>query len=147
MIEIYTARHRKYIEMVAGVLGIWKNDTEVLFSFKKRLDGDVAGHCWGDKDLIYIDIATHVDGEKVEKDEMLQCIAHEMVHARQFIRGHLKDMPASITAGKNGPIVKFAKKWKGTMHIDTPYTKQPWEIEAYNLEVKTMQLALIAMKM
>ena len=50
----------------------------------------------------------------------MQALAHEMVHARQFLRGQL--------TAEGG----FA--WKGRKADGYDYMNQPWEKEAYRLE-------------
>jgi hypothetical protein len=54
--------------------------------------------------------------------QLLRTLAHEMVHIKQFIRGHYKTEQA-----RNG---KFKRFWLGTQ-VTAKYEKQPWEIEAY----------------
>jgi hypothetical protein len=61
---------------------------------------------------------------------LLCTLAHEMVHVKQFIRGHYKLAPA-----KNG---KFKKLWLGKQVVAV-YSKQPWEIEAYKKQDVLMQ--------
>ena len=53
---------------------------------------------------------------------ILQTLAHEMVHARQFLRGQLD------AEGSNGWV------WKGRNAGGFEYENQPWEKEAYRLE-------------
>ena len=48
-------------------------------------------------------------------------LAHELVHAKQFIKGELH------------PTLNKWKKYKKD-YTKTPYLKQPWEKEAYKLE-------------
>ena len=58
----------------------------------------------------------------VELVDLLETLAHEMVHVRQFARGETKHYV-------DGRII-----WKGEDHTNTSYKKQPWEIEAHELE-------------
>lgn len=83
---------------------------------------DAFGLCEGDKDYAKISIARKcpVSGRKLGFVEMMQCLAHEMVHARQFIRGELE--------------AEGAWKWKGRNADGYEYDNQPWEKEAYRLE-------------
>jgi len=59
------------------------------------------------------------------KDLLIWC-AHEMVHVKQFVREELVDYD-------NGNV-----GWKSKVFRDKkfPYTKQPWEKQAYKLELK-----------
>lgn len=54
--------------------------------------------------------------------QLLRTLAHEMVHIKQFVRGHYR-----TEQSRNG---KFKRFWLGT-HVIAKYEKQPWEIEAY----------------
>jgi len=62
---------------------------------------------------------------KVPLDELLQTLAHEMVHVKQYAKGELKD----VGGGK-----RF--KWAKQVYDDTEYTSRPWEIEAFTKEVE-----------
>lgn len=64
-------------------------------------------------------------GIQKQKLIMLQALAHEFVHAKQFAYGELKD--------------RYVKKqhittWLGQDCTDLMYWDRPWEIEAYGLE-------------
>jgi hypothetical protein len=52
--------------------------------------------------------------------EILQTLAHEMVHVKQFA---LCETNESLT------------RWKGNRVSESDYWKEPWEVEAYGLEV------------
>lgn len=57
---------------------------------------------------------------------LLAVLAHEMVHVKQMIRGEI-----SFSKYRNGRIKHI---WHGK-EVRLPYHKQPWELEAYNMEV------------
>jgi len=63
-----------------------------------------------------------VTNRKLGFTEMMQTLAHEMVHARQFIRGQLKN--------------ESGWAWKGRKANGYDYDNQPWEKEAFRLEKK-----------
>ena len=63
---------------------------------------------------------------KVPLNELLQTLAHEMVHVKQYAKGELKDV--------NGSGVRF--RWAKKVYEDAEYTEQPWEIEAFAKEVE-----------
>ena len=60
--------------------------------------------------------------KKLNKEELLLVLAHEMVHVKQWVRGELKD----TNCGK--------QLWKNKDYTNTNYDNQPWEIEAHELE-------------
>lgn len=59
---------------------------------------------------------------KLRRYKMLQCIAHEMVHVKQYAKGELSN--ELITAKWQG------KTYKITNSIED-YLNWPWEVEAY----------------
>ena len=79
--------------------------------------------CWGDKNEVEIELARKSGSKKFTHDEMMLNLAHELVHAKQFIKGELH------------PTLYKWKKFKKD-YAKTPYFKQPWEKEAYLIEDK-----------
>tara|TARA_B100000575_G_C22530722_1_gene342146 strand:+ start:71 stop:499 length:429 start_codon:yes stop_codon:yes gene_type:complete len=79
--------------------------------------------CWGDKNEVEIELARKSGSKKFTHDEMMLNLAHELVHAKQFIKGELH------------PTLHKWKKFKKD-YAKTPYFKQPWEKEAYLIEDK-----------
>jgi len=101
-----------------GLNRLRKPYIEVVFANKV----DAYGLCEGDKDYAKIQIAKKcpVHGHKLSFMEQMNCLAHEMVHARQFLRGQL--------------VAEGVWKWKGRNADGYEYDNQPWEKEAYRLE-------------
>ena len=66
------------------------NQRFVTITFKNDIGG-AEGLCEGDKDYADIQIAKKcpATGRKLGYIEMMKTLAHEMVHARQFLRGQL----------------------------------------------------------
>ena len=62
------------------------------------------------------------------EDDILQTLAHEMVHARQYASGTLKELVS----------VEDTVNWQGTRYkvdnYEKNYSKDPWEVEAYAME-------------
>ena len=88
-----------------------------------KCDNEYYALCHGDKEEIFIELARESDGNKFTLDEMMLNLAHELVHAKQFIRGELH------------PTLYKWKKFKKD-YAKTPFFKQPWEKEAYLMEDK-----------
>lgn len=57
---------------------------------------------------------------------LLSTLAHEMVHVKQMVRGEIQ-----MLKYRNGRL-KYV--WHGK-EVRLPYHKQPWELEAYSMEV------------
>lgn len=106
-----------YVRMLTRALKINRFTAKVvLIQFKDVLDNQAQGLCVGDKTYAGIQIAKK--GQTFL--QQMQALAHEMVHAKQFLRGELN--------------CEGAWKWKGRMADGYAYTNQPWEKEAYRLE-------------
>ena len=57
---------------------------------------------------------------------IISTVCHEMVHVRQYVKGEL------------GHRTDGSQLWKAEPELprNTPYRKQPWEIEAFDLEAE-----------
>jgi|SRR5210317_232373 hypothetical protein len=70
-----------------------------------------------DKNEFYVEIASHLRDYKT----IVRTVCHEMVHVMQGAKGLLKE-----TKGK--------QRWKEIDYSNTPYSKQPWERQAFRME-------------
>lgn len=123
-----------YVLNLASELDILKYDADIDIRFVDRCDADAGGYCFGDNEEVEIEIATHVQGERLEDETMMINLAHEMVHAKQLITGELVDHGIQLTtAGDTQTLVKVTE-WKGQNMTNVAYDDQPWEIEAYAKE-------------
>jgi|TARA_Y100001938_G_scaffold151180_1_gene246961 hypothetical protein len=94
-------------------------------------EGQVAGYCYGDKNEIVIELARTWSWDSRKNrvrrpfthTEMVHTLAHELVHAKQFIRGE---------------ITSRLDKWRSKGYTfncaRTGYHNLPWEVEAYKTE-------------
>lgn len=108
--------YRKYLKI--------NKDYDIVVSF----DPDTAGwygYATFDEDGWYVEIALN---PKRRHHDHLLTLAHEMVHARQYLSGDLK----TLDVDKNICLWK-GKKIKET---DESYWNVPWEKEAQDLEYK-----------
>ena len=87
---------------------------------------NVAGDCiWEDSRIRPREFTIRVDSSQ-ELQLMLETVAHEIVHVKQFARGELQDLSSDINICKwQGSIVKCDV-------VD--YYDLPWEIEAHGRE-------------
>ena len=86
-----------------------------------QCDNENYALCWGDKNSAEIELARRSGDIRFTLDEIVLNLAHELVHAKQFIKGELH------------PTLS---KWKSLDYRDVAYSKQPWEKEANLLEDK-----------
>ena len=56
--------------------------------------------CWGDREEVEIELARKSGDKKFTLDEMMLNLAHELVHAKQFIRGELHQLYISGKSSK-----------------------------------------------
>ena len=84
-----------------------------------KCDNEYYALCHGDKEEIFIELARESDGNKFTLDEMMLHLAHELVHAKQFLKGELHPN---------------LSKWYKKDFSNLPYRQTPWEKEAYLLE-------------
>jgi len=101
-----------------------KRNVSIDVNVVTRCDGENSALCWGDKDGAEIEIARKSFDVEFTLDEMMLNLAHELVHAKQFIRGELHPS---------------LDKWKRLDFTNVPYSRTPWEKEAYLLEDKLFE--------
>mgnify|MGYP003949592699 CR=1 FL=1 len=85
----------------------------------RTCDAGNSALCWGDNEEVQIELARECNGKKFTLEEMMLHLAHELVHAKQFIRGELHP---------------GLKNWCNVDYSETSYKDTPWEKEAYLLE-------------
>ena len=114
---------RRYEEFACNVVNdllprAFKRDIDIVIHFTKK-DIGAMGWCHRlDDDIISIIVNTVSDPK-----ELASTVAHELVHAKQYIRGELND---SMTRWKKKKIPYGPR---GGCKI--PYARQPWEREAF----------------
>jgi len=96
-----------------------KRNVSINIQVVTRCDKEHSALCWGDRECAEIEIARRSFDTVFTLEEMIVNLAHELVHAKQFIKGELHPN---------------LHKWKKVDYSNTPYDKQPWEKEAYLLE-------------
>lgn len=111
-----------YCRKILGHFGLLNKSGHVIVQFKTKLDGNNAGLTLGNRNEVVVEIAKTQDGDKLEYSQMLITLAHELVHAKQFLRGEL------ISYGK----IIWMKRDFSKIKLD--YFDLPWEVEAYELE-------------
>lgn len=115
--QFFTARFQRHVD--------------VCIHFRRQLEPGFHGFCYGDKNELWIDIAK---GYTDPSTGAYQCydfatvlitLAHELVHAKQIIKGQLSD---------TGKIWNYLGE-----RIDCStmsYVHLPWEKEANSLETR-----------
>lgn len=97
-----------------------KRTVLVDIQFQTELEeGKIAGYCMGDKHEIQIDIARTENGVPYTTREICLNLAHELVHAKQFIRGEINP---------------YNTEMRQQEFVFTCYMDKPYELEAYTME-------------
>lgn len=107
----------------------FQRDAFIDITVGKIQDGYL-GFCVGDREQIDIDLSRRgVEDEMLSPKDIARNLAHELVHAKQFIKGQID--------GDMRYRKSTAAKWVD--HTDTEYLDQPWEQEAYGLEEELVE--------
>ena len=134
MIVIWTSgriKNRKRVEQFVHDCfnhyfdGRLKRHIDVDVHFRNKIEDDLAGWCSGDRDEVVIEISRDYKDTKT----LLRNIAHEIVHAKQFIRGEINDHEEM-----------WMKNGKKIFHTGKAYRSLPWEREAFREEKKLVKL-------
>lgn len=124
-----------YIKRLMEYFGI-KANVEVEFELHDTLIGNAYGYTDGDRDVINIDIATLCKNEfgelkVISTEDILIALAHEFVHAEQIAEGRLVNHGLFLEGNTLNSRIVFDDK----EFINAKYNEQPWEQEAYDLEL------------
>ena len=92
-------------------------DFEIYF---ERLDQFQCGFCSYEEDEILI-----VVSKTLSENDVIRTIFHEMVHIKQYVEGRLE--------------VGSPQRWLGKVY-DWDYENMPWEVEAFDLEQKMVDI-------
>jgi hypothetical protein len=101
-----------------------KRNVSIDVNIVTRCDNQHYALCLGDKNSAEIELARGSCNTKFSLEEMMLNLAHELVHAKQFIKGELHPN---------------LNRWKSLDYSNTVYSRQPWEKEAYLLEDKLLE--------
>ena len=102
-----------------------RRDIDIDVRVVTRCDNNHYALCFGDKNSAEIELARGSGDLTFTLDEIMLNLAHELVHAKQFIRGELHPN---------------LNKWKRLDYSNTAYSRQPWEKEAYLLEDNLLEI-------
>ena len=106
-------------------------------------DDAAIAYCDYDDDMVTISI----NPAYLEHEHLIEYIAHEMIHAQQFLSGRLVNVSHIVTL------------WDGQEHINSSafgyiseaekhelYLNQPWELDAYGRQVEVANQMLTIME-
>jgi hypothetical protein len=126
MIICGDSKYKEAAEFYAEKLGI---PDEAIIAIGLYTGMELAGYCeYHDYELVPYCLIGIDTTEEEGQDHPLSTLAHEMVHARQYVTGDLVDVSSTQC------------RWKGNEHAmpevsSDDYYFTPWEIEAYGTMV------------
>ena len=97
---------------------------DITIELNRCADTGAMGYCCvGDHNREFI---IEIDNRIYKNDirEFITSLCHEMVHVMQTAKGVMREMCR--------PRMRMG--WKGIDHTDTPYSRQPWERQAYRMQ-------------
>lgn len=136
MIEVSggTAKQRELVQSIAEWCAVklmgprLASVVNVEIELRRDMGDSLGNATWEDDNHRPRDFTMEVNASKeLRLRKILETVAHEMVHVKQYAKGEMKDLisrPANI------------RKWQGEI-VDTntiSYWDLPWEIEAYGRE-------------
>lgn len=124
---VYIEGHVKNRDHIMPYVGNLLNELKInrfnrimTIKFKKELDEGCVGECWYDDDDG--DLTLTLATKHTTFLQQMITLAHEMVHAKQYLR---KELGYNKSGGW---------AWKKRNAEGYQYLNQPWEKEAYRLE-------------
>jgi len=127
------ARLERFIQVVIGAL--------LPYPYKRQIEIDIEivptidrchnnyAECDGDRNAANIILSRRDEYNELFSEKLMALnVAHELVHAKQFIKGQLK------TKNNNQDY------WMGRRCLTKSTNRQPWEKEAYSMEEQLVEL-------
>jgi len=112
------------LDILHDLLPRLRRDIDVDINIVNKCEHNHYALCWGDKDCAEIELARGTDEIKFTLEEMMLNLAHELVHAKQFVKGELHPS---------------LNRWKTLDYSNVAYGRTPWEKEAYLMEDKLLE--------
>jgi hypothetical protein len=127
------ARLEQFIENVIGALlpYPYKRQVEIDIEIVPTIDKchNNYAECDGDRNQANIILSRRDEYNDLFSEKLMALnVAHELVHAKQFIKGQLK------TRNYNEDY------WMGRRCLTKSTNRQPWEKEAYSMEEELVEL-------
>jgi hypothetical protein len=119
-----------YINRVSSFLNLNIHECHYGLEIIRTCDHQAGGYCYGNNEEIEIEIARVDNAGPIPLKNLMINIAHELVHAQQIASGRLVNRGFLLKDN----ILTYGWIWEGQEYSQISYDKQPWEIEARNLE-------------
>ncbi len=99
---------------------------DITIELNRWADTGAMGYCCvGDHNREYvIEIDNRIYKNDIE--EFITTLCHEMVHVMQTAKGVMRELSRP----------RMRMMWKGIDHTNTPYSRQPWERQAFRMQKK-----------
>ena len=82
-----------FTQFCCDEIGLSSLRGEVFLNLKQgSIESDSYGITWGDDREVTVLIATHQFGKPLSREDKLKTVAHELVHAHQFLTRKMREM-------------------------------------------------------
>jgi L-rhamnose isomerase len=102
----------------------------ITIDFIDSFDNKIAAYCIWTDDIRRPRNFKIVLENNMRKSKTLECLAHEMVHVKQFVFNEMRDYTQS-----DDHVKWYGKKTQYDNSNDEMYYDSPWEIEAYGRQI------------
>lgn len=137
-IEGFTAKQANELEeaarFFAGLLLHPRTVRNLQIDLERNRKLDVMGECVSEDDTKNPRWFTITLRGGRKDDDMIQTLAHELVHVKQYAKNELSKQ-MRLTRGGIGIGSKWHGEWWNPKSKEDAYWDAPWEIEAYGREV------------
>lgn len=141
--EPYLSYWSTFTKLVYQEVALDKLMGEVYVSFVGDLPGGLYGSTHNSNDCIEIEIAMFdSEGNGIPVTQIETTIAHEMIHAEQYLSGDL--IQHGLVETELGLHFKYS--YLGKDYINPPISDRPWESIAYELESPVAKAASYKMR-
>lgn len=95
-----------------------------------------SGYCYADYDDDDDTWTVNIQIAQSDQNEMIKTLAHEMVHAKQYVSGHLRSETVKVDGKLQTVVYWHGKKYSCKVDVE------PWEKQAYSQEYQLMKQTL-----
>ena len=117
----------RVVRVGSSILGIDPN--AIVCDIYRDRNDDAIGYCSGDHEDVQISINQDLRG-----NDWVEVLAHELIHAKQYLTGELEDA-GQLTMYWQGNKIVMLK----AIFSEEEYKLLPWEAEAFRGQHKLME--------
>lgn len=113
-----------FAQFCCDEIGLSSLRGNIFLNLKRgSIEADSYGITWGDDREVTVLIASHQFGAPISREDKLKTLAHELVHAHQFLTRKMRDIDFVRTV-----------VWEGERVSSEVNSVDPWEVDAVAAE-------------